>query len=138
MTLHLRHLVVLLLALACGSAFAGGTAVRCGRTYQDRPCADFGGRLVAPTKAQKALSSAQPVHPACRRRGAEAVPMIDARLKGVTEPTQLAATTSTSAKRLISEVYRVEGSAAEQRAAVESACMLERQRLANGAGPGKP
>jgi hypothetical protein len=126
--------IVLLLGglLLLGSAWAGGTAVRCGRTYQDRPCAGFDGKLIASTSSQKKVSANQIVDPACRRRGASAQRYIQARESGVSEDEQLAGTTSPADKRLISEVYRAQGSADAQREAVEASCMAERQRVARG------
>ena len=125
--------------LLLGAAHAGSTAVKCGRTYQDRPCAGFDGKLIAATKSQKTVSTNQAIDPACRRRGARAAQVIAARASGAAEGEQLGATTSPTDKRLISEIYRSEGSAADQRAAVEATCMAERDRLARGPrGPGKP
>lgn len=125
--------------LLIASAHAGGTAVRCGRTYQDRPCAGFQGKLVAPTAEQKKVSANQAIDPACKRRGASAQRYIEARGSGVSEDEQLAGTTSPAEKRLISEIYRSQGSAAEQREIVEANCMLERRRVARGEqGSGKP
>lgn len=118
--------------LLIASAHAGGTAVRCGRTYQDRPCSGFQGKLVAPTQAQKKVSANQTIDPACKRRGATAQRYIAARESGVSEDEQLAGTTSPADKRLISEVYRGQGSAQEQRELVEANCMAERQRVARG------
>jgi hypothetical protein len=118
--------------LLIASAHAGGTAVRCGRTYQDRPCAGFQGKLVASSASQKKVSANQSIDPACRRRGASAQRYITARASGASEDEQLAGTTSPADKRLISEVYRSQGSAAEQREIVEANCMAERQRVARG------
>ena len=122
-----------------GQAIAGGTAVRCGSTYQDRPCKGFAGKLIAPTKAQKTVSTHQAIDPACKRQGAQAQRVIAARAASVPEEDQLAGTSSAAEKRLISQVYRATGSAVEQRAAVEAGCMLERQRVARERrGSGKP
>jgi hypothetical protein len=119
--------------LLIASARAGGTAVRCGRTYQDRPCAGFQGKLVASSQSQKKVSANQVVDPTCKRRGANAQRYIAARASGSSEDEQLAGTTSPAEKRLISEIYRSQGSAAEQRDIVEASCMAERQRVARGA-----
>lgn len=125
--------------LLFGPAHAGGTAVKCGRVYQDRPCAGFDGKLIAATKAQKTVSTNTAIDPSCKRRGAKAEQVISARASGVSEDDQLATTTSPAEKRLISEVYRAQGSAGQQRAAIEASCMSERARLARGdPGPGKP
>jgi len=125
--------------LLASAALAGQTAVRCGRTYQDRPCTGFDGKLVAPTQAQKKVSANQIIDPACKKRGATALRFIAARAEGASEFDQVANTTSPTEKRLIAEIYKVQGPAAEQRQAVETACMAERQRLARGAGgSGKP
>jgi len=141
----LALVVLAVLALGGGgaapAAAAEGAAVKCGRVYQDRPCAGRAGRLVAPTQAQKAVAVRHPVDAACQRRGAQAQTVIDARAEGQTEEQQLAAATHSAAqKRLIAEVFRQAGSAAEQRAAVEQGCMAERQRLSRGHGApaGKP
>lgn len=136
----LRSIVLLSAGLlVLGSAFAGGTAVRCGRTYQDRPCAGFSGKLIADTKAQKRVSANRVIDPACKRRGASAQRYIAARETGASEDEQLASTTSPTEKRLISQIYQLQGPATEQREAVEASCMAERQRVARGAqGSGKP
>ncbi|MEW6706376.1 MAG: hypothetical protein AB1430_16135 [Pseudomonadota bacterium] len=135
------RLTALLLAglLLGASACAGQTAVRCGRTYQDRPCSGFQGKLVAPTQAQKKVSANQAIDPACRKRGSVALRYIAARREGMPEDVQLASTTSPADRRLIGQVYRAEGTPEEQRAAVEAACMAERRQIARGAArPGKP
>jgi len=131
--------LALLLAAAClaaAPAFAQNKAVKCGRHYQDRPCAGGDGRLVGTTQAQKAVAVRHEVDPLCERRGASAAKVISARQEGATEDQQLAGTTSMAEKRLISAVYRAEGDAAAQRSAIEQSCMAERLQLARGGLPG--
>ncbi len=84
--------------LLASAALAGQTAVRCGRTYQDRPCIGFDGKLVAPTQAQKKVSANQIIDPACKKRGATALRFIAARAEGASEDAQLASTTSPTEK----------------------------------------
>ncbi|MED5620733.1 hypothetical protein [Ideonella sp. BN130291] len=126
---------LLLAGLATGPAAAESKAVKCGRVYQDRPCAGQEGRLVARTQEQKAVATRRTVDAACQRRGADAQKIISQRQEGSTEDDQLAGTRSVAEKRLISEVYRQEGDAAQQRSAVEQNCMAERLRLAKGQRP---
>lgn len=129
MALH-RALFVLLFAWAASTAaWAGGTAVKCGRVYQDRPCANPG-KLIAASKSQKGLGVAHPVDAACQRRGADAQKVIEARAQGATEQDQLSTMShSASAMKLVSEVYKLDGTPQEQREKVEAACMAERQEL---------
>lgn len=124
--------VVLAAALCCLPAAAQNKAVKCGGKYQDRPCAGMDGRLVGQAKSQKAVAERHVVDPACQRRGTEALPFITARQEGATEDQQLASTTSPSSKHLISEIYRHQGDAAAQRAAVEASCMKDRKRAMAG------
>jgi hypothetical protein len=57
---------------------------------------------------------------------------IQARVEGATEELQLqGAAASTAEMRLIKTVYQQNGTAEEQRAGVEAACMAERQQLAH-------
>jgi hypothetical protein len=121
--------------LSAGPAAAESKAIKCGRVYQDRPCAGHEGRLIASTQAQKAVATRHTVDAACQRRGAQAQAIISQRDQGSSEDDQLAGTRSVSEKRLISEVYTYHGDAAQQRSAVEQTCMAERVRLARGARP---
>lgn len=123
------------LVMAATAAIPAGAqtkAVKCGRIYQDRPCADGQGRMVGATQAQKAVGTRHEVDPLCQRRGADAQKIIQARVEGTTEDQALAATVSPAGQRLIREVYQFHGEPAEQRAGVENACMAERRRLAKG------
>lgn len=126
-----RSTFVMLVTLTIGSAaWAGGTAVKCGRVYQDRPCANPG-KLIAATKSQKGVGVSRTVDAACQRRGADAQKLIEARAQGATEQDQLQTMShSVSQMKLVSEVYKLDGTPAEQRAKIEAACMAERQQIA--------
>ena len=118
---------------------ATNRAVKCGRVYQDRPCADGQGRMIGNTAAQKAMASRAPVDAACAKRGTDAAAVIDGRASGRSQDEALAGTVSQAQKRLIAQVYAASGNAAEQRTAIEQQCMADRQRLARSANsPGKP
>jgi hypothetical protein len=115
--------------LEAGAALAQGAAIKCGRVYQDRPCAN-GGRVIAPTKAQKAVGTAHPLDPACQRRAADAQPIIDARQQGATQDQLLQeAGGDVSRIRLVNAVYQTSGSPDAQRDGLIAACMAERDAL---------
>lgn len=115
--------------LAAGTALAAGAAIKCGRVYQDRPCPG-GGRVIAPTKAQKAIGTAHPVDPACERRAADAKPIIDARQQGVTEDQLLQeAGGDVSRIHLVNAVYKTSGTPDEQRDGLIASCLAERDAL---------
>jgi hypothetical protein len=125
----LLALLAIVLWFAGAPAHAQATAVKCGRVYQDRPCA-AGGRLIAPTRAQKGMRAAHPVDPACQRRATEAGPIIAARAQGVPETQQRQEAGGDVARlRLIEAVYATSGPADAQRNALIAGCSAERDAL---------
>jgi len=109
---------------------------RCGKVFQDRPC-DGNLQINSPPPASGAAQTSPAArpggYPECARRGEEAQKIVWAKEAGRTEEMQLAATTSTEQKRLISDVYRRRGTSGEMRTAIETDCNADRDRAAQAA-----
>ncbi len=120
--------------LLCASVHAQQT-YRCGKVFQDQPC-DGNTQINSPAPSARGgaqNAATQTSDPACARRGEEAQKVVWAKEAGRTEEMQLAATTSSEQKRLISDVYRRRGTSTEMRAAIEGDCNAERDRAAQAA-----
>lgn len=104
---------------------------RCGSNYQDRPCSGQDSRVVSSSGAGPAAAASAPVDAACTRRAAEAQKIAWVRETGKTEAEQAAA--QPAQRDLVAEVYRRRGSSLEIRNAIESECVVEKERAAQAA-----
>jgi hypothetical protein len=96
---------------------------RCGKTYQDRPCAagqsgKAMGRAVGSAAAASGVTDAE-----CVQRGQDSLKVVWAREGGATEERLLGEARSQAERSLIRDVYRRPGAASTVRAAVEADCV---------------
>jgi hypothetical protein len=129
---------------------------RCGKVYQDRPCegAQPGKAMTglgASPKAADSSPAASPgtaANPVCVRRGTDSQKIVWSREAGATEEKLLSEESNAARRQLISDVYRVRGTAPQVRARIEAEChaeMAEKARAAaayeallrSGAAPGR-
>lgn len=126
-----RSIRVLLLLLGAWMAMAQAqTMYRCGKTYQDRPCA--GGQ------AGKAMGSAVSSAPAarasgmvpqeCVQMGKDSLKIVWAREGGASLERLLDEAGSEAQRRLIRDAYRRGGAASHVQAAVEADCVVAKAK----------
>ena len=125
-----RSIRVLLLLSGAWMAMAQAqTMYRCGKTYQDRPCA--GGQ------AGKAMGSAASAAPSagaaaadaeCVQQGKDSLRIVWSREGGATEERLLAEAASAEQKRFVRDVYRRPGAASTVQAAVQADCVAAKAR----------
>jgi hypothetical protein len=120
-------LLACVLALLACPALAQ-KAYRCGAVYQDRPCAAAqDGQAVNTSGAGQAAKADTRVDAECARRGQAALRVAWARESGSTEAEQSAQLRGLD-REVLPEVYRLRGSSAEIRRAVEADCMAAKER----------
>ncbi len=112
-----------------------GQLFRCGNAYQDHPCE--GNQTAKPVKGvgqtkrpANSSANAERTDPECAQRAEDSLKIVWAREAGVTEQTAIASETSSKRKQLITDVYRVRGSAPEVRARIEAECKIEMEERA--------
>jgi hypothetical protein len=110
------------------------TLYRCGNQYQDTPCeAGKPGKRVSGGAPRAAAAPSAAVDGDCSRRGERALQIIWAREAGATEDQQLAKAGASGEaagqRHLIQAVYEKRGSAASIRAAIESDCLAEKEKI---------
>lgn len=115
------------LFVACGATFAQ-TLYRCGKSFQDRPCAaGEAGQVVSSTPSRQADTNAA-ADPICTLRAEQARKIMWARETGRTRDDQLATAKSEQERLLIQEVYLLRGGSGEVATMVRDRCVKEREK----------
>ena len=131
---YLGWMAVVAAVLCVAGSIGAQTLYRCGNQYQDTPCeAGKPGKRVS-GGATRATTPDAAVDGDCSRRGERALQIIWAREAGATEEQQLAKAPPSGSeggahRRLIQAVYARRGSAPSIRAAIESDCMAEKEKV---------
>lgn len=116
------------LLVALGSATAQAqTMYRCGKTYQDRPCAAGlpGKAMGSAVRGTPAPAASGTVPPECVQMGKDSLKVVWAREGGATQDRLLGEATSEAQRRLVRNVYPRRGSASQIQAAVEQDCVVD-------------
>lgn len=108
---------------------------RCGNTYQDKPCTGQAGKKLSAGIASNTKSSepVKAVDSQCVQRGDDAKKIVWAREGGLGELQMLEKAKSEDERKLVSDVYRLRGSAGEIKHAIEAACMADKAGTTNPA-----
>ncbi len=126
----LRLLVPVMALLLCGSALSQ-TMYKCGKTYQDRPCADGKGKSMgaATSDTPAATATTGPYAAECAQRGKDSLKIAWAREGGATEERMLGEATTAAQRKLVQDVYRKRGAASQIQVAIEADCVAEKEKL---------
>ena len=125
---------ILIMALAgclLASEVAAQKTYRCGSVYQDHPCesATQGKEVSVGVPARRTTASAPAtgaaMYPECAQRGALTQKIVWAREAGETQEKLLDGERDPARRKLVTDVYRVRGTAAEVRSRIESECQVE-------------
>ena len=106
---------------------------RCGNEYQDRPCGggkegkdmSVGGASGKVSNSPIAAPAEAAGSPVCPQRGAESRKIVWAREAGETQEKMLSLERDPGRRKLIADVYRIRGTAAEVRRRIETECQVE-------------
>ncbi len=128
--MRLRLIFLAMAMLLCGSALSQ-TMYKCGRVYQDRPCADGKGKSMgaATSEASAAAPASGPYAAECAQRGKDSLKIVWAREGGATEERMLGEASTSAQKRLVQDVYRKRGAASQIQVAIEADCLAEKAKL---------
>src|SRR5258706_3464322 len=128
--MRLRLIYLPMAMLLCGSALSQ-TMYKCGRVYQDGPCADGKGKSMgaATSEAPAAAPASGPYAAECAQRGKDSLKIVWAREGGATEERMLGEAATEPQKRLVQNVYRRRGAASQIQVAVEADCLVEKEKL---------
>jgi hypothetical protein len=126
--------ILLAMALAGCLSISEVTAqktYRCGSVYQDHPCESATQSKEVSVGVPARRTSAPPpttgaaMYPECAQRGALTQKIVWAREAGETQEKMLDGERDPARKKLVTDVYRVRGTAAEVRSRIESECQVE-------------
>jgi hypothetical protein len=123
-------LSLLLSAGAWISPAQAQTLYRCGKTYQDRPCAagQAGKTMGSAVSGAPAARAAGAVPAECVQMGKDSLKIVWAREGGATQERLLDDAASEEQKRLIRDVYPRPGAASHVQAAVEADCVVAKAK----------
>ncbi|WP_338849597.1 hypothetical protein V8J88_11155 [Massilia sp. W12] len=121
---------VLLAGLFSVSCAQGQTLYRCGSVYQDKPCADGGGKKLPPVSGSTPAGAEIEGDVQCRQRGEQAQKIVWAREAGQIEEQMLARSANPAEQQLVREVYAQRGTLQQIKRAIVTACMDEKKRQA--------
>ena len=129
MRMATRLIVLTGMALVCAQA-QSQTMYRCGKAYQDRPCAaGQAGKAIGSTGTGAAPAREAGADADCVQRGQDSLKIVWSREGGATEERLLSEAGTPAQKRLVRDVYRRPGAASTVRPAVEADCMAEKLKL---------
>jgi hypothetical protein len=122
--------VLLLLAGAWMAGAQAQTLYRCGKTYQDRPCAagQAGKAMGSAASSAPVPRASGTVPPECVQMGKDSLKIVWAREGGASLERLLEEAVSEAQKRLIRDAYRRGGAASHVQAAVEADCVVARAK----------
>lgn len=126
--MHARLFVALipLAILATATEAFAQTLYRCGKTFQDRPCAaGEPSKIIGSGPAEQSAGPAQ--DPVCVMRGEQARKLMWVRETGKTRDDQLAAAKTQQERQLIEEIYLMRGNSLQVATMVRDKCIKERE-----------
>jgi hypothetical protein len=123
----MKPVIALLLLLSGASWIAAAqaqTMYRCGKTYQDRPCAaGQAGKAMGSAVSSSAPAAGAAGDAECVQKGKDSLKIVWSREGGATEERLLGEAHSEAQRRFIRDVYRRPGAASTVQAAVEADCV---------------
>ena len=127
------RLLAALLLLAPAAAWVGAAQAqnmyRCGKTYQDRPCAaGQTGKVVGRAAGSAPAAQASGVPAECVQMGKDSLKIVWSREGGATQERLLADARTAAERRLVLDVYRRPGAASHVQAAVEADCVVAKAK----------
>jgi hypothetical protein len=125
----MKPAIALLLLLSGASWIAAAqaqTMYRCGKTYQDRPCAagQAGKAMGSAVSSSAPAAGAAGADAECVQKGKDSLKIVWSREGGATEERLLGEAHSEAQRRFIRDVYRRPGAASTVQAAVEADCVV--------------
>lgn len=123
-----------LVVVVCGWALIAAqaqaqTMYRCGKVYQDRPCAaGEKGKAMGSTTSSAPASGTSGVDAECAQKGKDALKIVWSREGGATEERLLSEARSDAERRFVRDVFRRGGGASHVQAQVAADCMVEKER----------
>jgi len=105
------------------------TMYRCGKVYQDRPCAaGQKGKAMGSTTSSAPAPSTAGVDADCAQKGKDALKIVWSREGGATEERLLSEAKSDAERHFVRDVFRRGGGASHVQAQVAADCMVEKER----------